>query len=48
VLIGFSGNTSSCAAGQAVSLRLCLRELRQADVAATIRDRTRHRLPHAR
>ena len=35
-------------ARQALSLRLCLRQLRPAGVAAPVRDRARHRFPHAR
>ena len=35
-------------ARQALSLWLCLRQLRQADLAAPVRHRARHRLPHAR
>ena len=38
----------AAAARQALSLRLCLRQLRQADLAAPVRHRARHRLPHAR
>ena len=49
VLFGVPGAQRRAALSrQALPLRLCLRELRQAGLAAPVRHRARHRFPHAR